>query len=223
MRISPPGEHPEVVAIQDRLTALGRLLSVGDLTPKRYAKERQDSLARLGRAMIVPSFERGESILAEHHWVEGHPRIPDSVLRETAQIASSLYATDRRLFRWRFQDRGVPTASFLEGVEEGLEDRRYSDVAAVHVRRARRWGEALTGAVIAGVGVLLAAHLRMTAYVLAAVGLFGVLHGILLPTRWVEITSREEGEAPWPVLAASAKSARALLAEVERRTRSERG
>ena len=205
-----------------KLAALAERLKVGDVTPKRYAKARQDLLARLGRAKLAPRLEANETVLVEHHWVEGHSKIPDSVLKETAQIAGSLYATDRRLFLWRFQDRGVPGAALLEGAEETLDERWYRDVESLGPGRQWRWGEVAAGAVIAAVALLLAGHLRMTTYFLLGIGLFGVLHGLLFPTRWVAVASRTPGEAPWAVWAARTKSGRELLREVEARTRSER-
>ena len=223
MRIELPETQPEVEALRDKLASLARRFELGDVTPKRYARGRQDLLACLGRAKIATVREAGETILAEHHWVEGHARIPDSVLRETAQVAGSLYATDRRLFRWRFQDQSAPSAALVDGVEETFEDRWYKDVASMDVRRLYRWGEALAGAGIGAAALLLGRHLGLTGYVLAGVGLFGILHALLMPTRWIAVTSRREGEEPWAVYAARTKSGRALLEEVERRTRSERG
>jgi hypothetical protein len=176
----------------------------------------------LGRAKFGPRLEPNEAVVAEHHWVEGHHRIPDSVLKETAQIAGSLYATDRRLFLWRFQDQSVPGAALIEGAEETLEERRYSNVESLTPGRKWRWGEVMAGAVIAIVALVLAGHLRMTAYFLAGIGLFAILHGLCFPTRWVAVISRAPGEEPWAVWAARTKSGRALLREVETRTRSER-
>jgi hypothetical protein len=222
MRIDPPDPSPEVEDLKAGLAALAEKLKVGDVTPKRYAKARQDQLARLGRAKIAPRLTANEAVIAEHHWVEGHSKIPDSVLKETAQIAGSLYATDRRLFLWRFQDQGVPGAAFLEGAEEILEERWYGDVESLEPGRAWRWGEVTAGAVIAVVALVLAGHLRITTYFLLAIGLFGVLHGLLSPTRWVAVASRTPGEKPWAVWAARTKSGRELLREVEARTRSER-
>lgn len=222
MRIDPPDPCREADQLETKLAALADKLKVGDVTPKRYARARQDLLARLGRAKIAPRLDPNEAVIAEHHWVEGHPRIPDSVLKETAQIAGSLYATDRRLFLWRFQDQAVPGAALLDGAEETLEDRWYRDVESLAPGRSWRWGEVMAGALIAIVALVLAGHLRMTAYFLFGIGLFGVLHGLLFPTRWVAVISRAQAGEPWAVWAARTKSGRALLREVEARTRSER-
>ena len=211
MKIDPPDPSPEAEELENKLTVLAGKLKVGDVTPKRYAKVRQDLLARLGRAKIAPRLETNEAVIAEHHWVEGHPRIPDSVLKETAQIAGSLYATDRRLFLWRFQDQGVPDAALVEGAKETLEERRYGDVESLSSARSWRWGEVAVGAVIVIVALALAGHLRMTTYFLLGIGFFGVLHGLLFPTRWVSVNSRTQGEEPWAVWAARTKSGRVLL------------
>jgi hypothetical protein len=214
MKIDPSREGPAVLSARRRLAALDRGLRTGDVTPKKYPALRQETLADLGRALIGPHLEPGERWEGEHHWVHGHLSLPLSPFRETALRAESLYLSDRRLYRWRFQDRTVPEASAVEGWEETLESRRISDLRGVRHRYAWRWGEAVTGAGIFALSLLLWDHLRMTGWALAILGAAAAFHGLLLPSRWAEIVPRNPGEEAWPVLAAGKKSGRRLLARL---------
>jgi hypothetical protein len=217
MRIEARPAAPAAAAILAEIDALGRAFVTGDVRPKPYARRRQDLLAALGRSKIAPALEPGESVAAEHHWVEGHARLPVSPFREMAQVACSLYATDRRLFRWRFQDQGRPDAALRDDCEERLEYQWYEDLADIRARACPRWGEAATGAVIVAVAWLASGHLSVTGPFLGAVGLFGLVHAVTMPTRTVVLEARQPDEEPWSVWAARTKSGRALLAHVAAR------
>ena len=198
------------------LSALAERFALGDLNPKRYARLRQQALAALGRRKIAPLLTPGEAFLAEHHWVEGHTRLPDAPFAETGQTAGSLYVTDRRLFRWRFHDCPSPSASPPPDVEETLEFRWYAEISGVERRRSFRWGEAITGLIIAVLAGFLSARLGVTGPLLLAVGVFGVVHAMMMPTRCVTVVF-DGNDDGWPVWAAATESGRAVLGEVSGR------
>ena len=198
------------------LAVLAERFALGDLNPKRYARLRQQVLAALGRSKIAPSLDPGETIAAEHHWTESHERLPDAPFAETGQTAGSLYATDRRLFRWRFHDGGLPSASPQGGVEETIESLWYAEIAGMERRSSFRWGEAITGLVIAAVAGLMYARLGVTGPMLLAVGVFGIIHAVVVPTRYVTVVV-DGSDTGWPVWAARTKSGQAVLGEVAKR------
>jgi hypothetical protein len=201
-----------VERVEARLDELTRRFRVGDLTAKAYARLRQDLLAHLGRCRIGPLLESGEPLVAEHHWVEPTSRLPDSALRETPLHSVSLYATDRRLFRWRFQDPGAHGTTARRDLEGRLDVRWYTQITAVRRHREVRWGEAATGLVIATAGTLLYQHLSVTAPFILAVGVFGMLHALLVPTRRAAIRTPATDETDWVVSAVGTRSGKALLA-----------
>lgn len=216
MKIDLPSGDPAVQGWRRRLDALDLGLRTGDVPAKKYPRLRQEALAELGKALIAPHLEPGEQWAGEHHWVLGHLNLPLSALKETALRAESLYLTDRRLFRWRFQDRTVPEAGGLDDWEETLEVRRLSELAGVRRRYAWRWGEAAAGAAILGLALLLWDHLQITGWALALLGAAAAVHGLAIPSRWAEIVPRNPREPGWPVRAAGKKSGRRLLALLPR-------
>lgn len=219
MRIELPGPSGEILRIQSLLDALDRGLATGDVPARKYPQRRQLAVADLGRAKVAAVLEAGEKVEAEHHWCHGHFKIPASPLAETAMPAVSLYATDRRLFRWRFQDLPVPDARVEPGEEdaETLECIPYRALVSVRRRAAVRWSEAGAGTLIFAAAFLARGHLAITGFALMAVGAAGVLHALLMPTRWVDLVPGDPAEAPWPVYVARKKSARRLLALVRGR------
>jgi hypothetical protein len=211
MRIDLGRKSDAVLVVNERLAALDRGLRTGDVPARKYPRLRQEALAELGRALIAPHLEPGERILAEHHAELGHLSLPLSPFRETAQAAVSYYLTDRRLFRWCFQDRKVPEAEPLEGWEERLEALSRESVAAVRNRFQWRWSEAGTGLAVAALALLLRSHLRVTFWALLALGALAVLHALVIPARKVEIVPRNPAEASWTLWAPGRRSGRHLL------------
>jgi hypothetical protein len=209
---------PETVEeVEARLKDLARRFKAGDVAARRYARLRQDLLAHLGRCRILPQLEPGESLIAEHHWVEPTARLPESPLEDAGLGSVSLYATTRRLFRWRFQDRGAQTDAAGARLDESLDVRWYTDITALLGHRETRWGEAAAGLAIAAAAALLYGHLAVTAPFILAVGLFGVAHALLVPTRRVALRSASSGDADWLVSAVATPSGRALVASIRDR------
>jgi hypothetical protein len=204
------GEAEEIGRIRDGLRTLDEGLTKGDLSARRYGKARQTLLAQLGRAKIAPLLEPGEEVLREHHWTRGLEEVPVSPLKDQARVAESLYATDRRLFLWRFEDKPDPRAAALEGFEESLQALPIAQIEAVRRRLEFRWGEALAGAAIAAVSLLGWRHLAVTGWALLALGSAAVLHALLRPGRRVTVEAGG-GDVRWEVLAPARKSGRDLL------------
>lgn len=215
MRIDPPGSR-EIERIREGLRALDDGLERGDLPAKRYARARQALLAELGRAKIAPLLEPGEEVRSEHHWTRGLAALPQSPLKDEAQVAESLYATDRRLFLWCFEDKPNPRSAPLKGFEESLQSLPIADIRAVSRRLEFRWGEAIAGAAIAAVALLGRGHLAITGWALLVLGGAAVLHALVWPTRRVAVEGRE-GEVRWEILAPGKESGRKLLAYLEER------
>lgn len=211
MRIDLRPDSPAARAVNERLAALDRGLRTGDVPPRKYPQLRQQALAELGRALVGIHLEPGERILAEHHAELGHLNLPLSPFRETAQAAVSYFLTDRRLFRWCFQDRKVPEAAPLEEWEERMDVLSREAVAGLRNRFQWRWSEAAAGLAVAALALLLRAHLQVTFWALLALGGLAVLHALAIPTRKVEIVPRNPEEAPWTVWAPGRRSGRRLL------------
>lgn len=217
MRIEGPQDGAHREEADRKLDELGRRHRLGDLSAKRYERLRHEVLVSLARGLIAPHLEPGETILLEHHWYEGHETAPASVLRESAQVAASLFATDRRLFRWRCADRASPDALPDPAFEETLEARGFDSLAGLERRLRVRWGETLAGALIAAAAAAFWGHLQVTAPFMLGFGVLALLHGLLWPTRTVAVTSRAPGEAGWGIGAPRRKSGRDLVAFLERK------
>ena len=217
MRIEGPEDGPHREETDRKLEELGRRHRLGDLSAKKHERLRHEAYTDLARRLIAPHLEPGETLLLEHHWYAGHETAPVSVLRESAQAAESLFATDRRLFRWRYADKPSPDALSDPALRETLEFRRFGELSGLERRLKVRWGEALAGALIAAAAAVLWGHLQVTAPFMLGLGVLGMLHGLLWPTRAVLVTHRDPGEVSWSVGAAGKKSGREMVALLKRK------
>jgi hypothetical protein len=129
----------------------------------------------------------GETIECEHHTIWTHFRLMQSILREPAQQATSLFLTDRRLYRLQstiMPDR-PPTAD--SGDQTSVEGFRLDRILALKKMLQIRLGEVLLGTAFGAGAVVFHNWLTITAPFLGGLGILGVLHGLLLPTRWIEV------------------------------------
>ena len=184
----------------------------GDLREKAFQRALAQMTMGLYRALAERSLMPGEKILKEHHVVEAHMRLTQSVLREPEQMATSLFLTERRLLRVRSRIRpGQPsTADDRDGTV--VDEVPLSRIQALERRRRTRPGETAAGLAMAALALLLWDWLEVTGVVLLGLGLLGALHGLLLPTRWVEIKAGGPSESePISIYASGKKSGRALL------------
>ena len=71
----------------------------GDLRERDFQAQVAEKTVALYRAVIKESMAEGETIECEHHTIWTHFRLMQSILREPAQQATSLFLTDRKLYR----------------------------------------------------------------------------------------------------------------------------
>ena len=185
----------------------------GDLTEKVFQKELIERTLDLYRALLKPKFQKGEAIQREHHVVRAHTRLTTSVLREPEQEAVSLFATDRRLFCVQsslLPDR-PPTADEKDNTV--IREVPLKQNISLTPRRQIRWGETGVGAAMGVFALLFAPWLSFTGPFLIGLGAAGLVHGLVLPTRWIEISTPETdlSQDPITILALRKKSARNLV------------
>jgi hypothetical protein len=222
MKIEASSAQAARAEAEGKLEEIDKRQRLGDIGPKKYARMRHEVLSRLGHRLIEAHLEGDEAVLAEHHFVEGHEAIPENVLRETAEIVVSLYATDRRLFRWRYQDKPSWKAGPVDNFAESLEWRFFFELHGIERRFQIRWSETAAGAVIAVVALLAWRHLEVTAPFLLGCGLLGFLHGLCWPTKRVVVASSISGEPGWEIGASGRGSGRELVKLINMKTAASR-
>jgi hypothetical protein len=147
--------------------------------------------------------------------VRGHLRLASSVLAEPEQEAISLFLTDRRLLRMRCRilPGRPPTGDDRDGTV--VDEVPLAAITSLVTRRRVRIGEVVAGAVITALALVFKPWLLITGTLLAGLGVAGMLHGLLLPTRWVEIRRSGRGaDDVFRVHAMGRKSGRELLARL---------
>jgi hypothetical protein len=81
----------------------------------------------------------------------------------------------------------------------------------VRVKRQIRIEEMGMGAAIAGLAALFYSSLSISGPFLVGLGILGVLHGLLLPTRWVQVETIDPESEPILIHALRKKSARRMV------------
>lgn len=173
--------------LRQKIAALYPKRDRGDLKERDFQAHVADKTADLYRAIIKEKMAEGETIECEHHTIWTHFRLMQSILREPAQQAISLFLTDRRLYRVQstiMPDRPSTADSRDQTVVEVF---RLDRIHALKKRRQIRLGEVLLGAAFCAIAVVFRTWLSITAPFLAGVGILGALHGLLRPTRWMEV------------------------------------
>jgi hypothetical protein len=203
----------EAEALRHKIRGLYPKRKIGDLTEKAFQRELVERTVELYRALIKDRLAKGEKILKEHHVARAHFKLPQSVLREPEQEAISLFTTDRRLFRIQsvLLPNRPPTAD--EEDKTIIEEVPLKKIRDLTSRRQIRWGEIGVGAAMGVLALLFASWLSFTGPFLIGLGAAGVIHGLLLPTRWVEIITNgsEPAPEPIPIYALRKRSARDLV------------
>jgi hypothetical protein len=140
------------------------------------------------------------------------------MLKEPEQEVTSLFLTDKRLVRLHssvMPGQAVSGNGADQTVVDGI---AIGDIAALKVRKESRIGEAVAGCVICVVAYLFRSLLTITGTLLFFLGLLGILHGLLLPTRWIELEiDGHEPDNVVRVYALRKKSARLLLRALRER------
>jgi hypothetical protein len=167
--------------------------------------------------VITQKLAEGETIECEHHTIWTHFRLMQSILRETAQQAVSLFFTNRRFLRLQstiIPDQ-PPTANSRDNtvIDEVSLDR----IRNLKKRIQFRWGEVLLGALFCGIAYIFHDWLAITGPVVFVLGFLGILHGLVLPTRWIEVRTMDILPANEPMLiyALRKKSAKELVRRLQ--------
>jgi hypothetical protein len=172
----------------------------GDLRERDFQAHVADKTVTLYRAIIKERMAEGETIKCEHHTIWTHFRLMQSILREPAQKATSLFLTDRSLYRVQstiMPDR-PPTADSRDQTE--VEVFRLDRIHALKKRLQIRLGEVLLGTAFCAVAVVFRSWLTITAPFLGGLGILGALHGLLRPTRWIEVELVNGSRTSEPIL-----------------------
>jgi hypothetical protein len=172
----------------------------GDLRERDFQAQVAEQTVALYRAIIKERMAEGETIECEHHTIWTHFRLMSSILREPAQKAISLFLTDRKLYRVQstIMPNQPPTAD--ERDQTTVEVFRRDRIRALKKRSQIRIGEVLLGAGFSVVAVVFHSWLTITAPFLGGLGVLGVLHGLLRPTKWIEVELENGSKSSDPIL-----------------------
>jgi hypothetical protein len=172
----------------------------GDLRERDFQAKVANETVALYRAIIKERMAEGESILCEHHTVWTHFRLMSSILREPAQKATSLFLTNQRLYRVQatIMPEQPPTGD--ERDQTTVEVFKRDRIRALKKRSQIRIGEVLLGAGFSVMAVVFHSWLTITAPFLGGLGILGVLHGLLRPTKWFEVELANGSQTYEPIL-----------------------
>jgi hypothetical protein len=200
-------------ALRAKIRQLYVKLEKGDLRQKAFQRLLTEFTTDLYRAVLQKRMAKDEAIQREHHTISAHFQWTQSLLREPEQQATSLFATDRRLYCVRSIVIPKQPATADARDRTVVDEIRFDRIGSFQVHRQFRWGEMGVAAVICTVAILFAPWLEVTSHVMLGLGALGVLHGLLLPTKWIEITASEPKSNTEPILIRTIqkKSARNLI------------
>ncbi len=219
-------ESPTLDEVRAEISGLAARRARGDLAEKAFRKRALQlsiELARKQASAAVP----GEAIATEHHVVHSHFRLTESLLREPEQTTVSYFAAEHSLIRVR----GTLVTGASPRTDHGAKDPAstvvdrvsYEQVRSIERRTEWRWGEVGTGLIIVLGALLLRDLLAVTGPVLVLLGVAGMIHGLLLPTRWVEIVIDDEAAPALAVHGVWKRSGRQFLAAVSSALGRQRG
>lgn len=191
----------------------------GDLKEKAFQRALADRTVDLFRAVVQERLAEGEDIFQEHHTIQAHFKLTQSVLKEPFQLATSLFATNRRLIRLRAMIKPNAPVNADESEQTVIDEVEFTHVREARTIRQIRLGEIGAGLIIAALAFLGQSWLSITGPFMLALGLLGVAHGLLLPNRWVEIVTAASSPADDPICiyALRKKSAKELVKYVRAR------
>lgn len=193
----------------------------GDLTEKVFQKKVTEQTVSLYRAVVTEKLAKGETIECEHHTIWTHFRLMSSILRETAQQATSLFLTNRRL--WRLQSTIMPdeppTADNRDNTS--VDSVPLGRIVSLKKRFEIRFGEIIVGAIFCVIALLFHNWLEITGPVLIGLGVLGILHAVILPTRWIEVVTVNSSPPQDPILIYTLrkKSAKKLVRSLQEKLR----
>lgn len=108
-----------------------------------------------------------------------------------------------------------------EGDKLLIEEVPFDRIESVQVQRQVRVGEMGVGGAMVGFAVLFYSYLSVTGPFMVGLGILGMLHGLFLPTRWVEVKTVEPAPSADAirVYALRKKSGRELVRFLREKTR----
>jgi hypothetical protein len=214
-------DGPSLGDLRAEISGLAEKRARGDLAEKAFRKRALQLSVELAR-MEARAAAPGEKVVTEHHVVHSHFRLTESLMREPEQTTVSYFATERRLVRVRgtLVTGRTPLASDEQTdaknpAHTAVDTVSYEQLRGIERRTEWRWGEVGTGVVIVLGAWLLRNILAVTGPVLVLLGLAGIIHGLLMPTRWAEIVVDDETLSPLAVHGVWKRTGRQLLAVVK--------
>jgi hypothetical protein len=201
--------------LRRKLQALIERRRRGDVREKDFQRQIMNAGVALCRAVVAERLAPGEQIIAEHHLVHSHFNMTKSILKDPDQSTVSFFATERRLIRLRGAIRPGRAVTCDEADGTVVDDMPYTQIHVLARRCQRRWSEAAVGLGATALALALGDTLAVTGPLLAAIGLAGAAHALLMPTKWMDVLTGEAGpEPPFAIHGLRRKSARALVAAV---------
>jgi len=185
----------------------------GDVRDKDFRRLLAEKSVALSRVVASARFSPGEAILAEHHLEHSHFKLNQSLLDEPEQAVASFFASEHRLIRVRSTLLSSRPVSCDDADHTVVDELAYTNMRQAVVRKEIRWGEIAVGCMITLMALLMGRTLAVTGPLLVVLGVAGILHGLLLPTRWIEIVPRgAEPDPPFLIHGIRRKGARKILA-----------
>jgi hypothetical protein len=185
----------------------------GDLTERIFQEKLTELTVALYRAVVRKRMAGGETIECEHHAIWTHFRLMQSILREPAQQATSLFLTDRKLYRLQstIMPDQPPTGNSRD--KTSVDEISFDRIHSLKKKLQIRVGEVLVGAGFIGISLIFHDWLAITGPVLIGLGALAILHALLLPTRWIAIKTTNSSSATDSILiyAVRKKSAKELV------------
>ena len=208
-------------ALREEIRQLFLRHARGDIREKPFQAALVHYTTEIYRAAAKGRMAEGEKILEEHHVVRAHTRLTQSVLKEPKQEVVSLFATDRRLLRLRSTLTPGQPPSCDEKDETVVDEVPLDHIVGLQVHRQIRPGEVLVGLALGGIGLLFYSWLSVTGPLMIGLGVLGALHGVLWPTRWVEVKTQPSSSIPILIYATRKKSGRGMLRLLSQKARQE--
>ncbi len=177
----------KVEELRGELRSLSAGYARGDVPKRKFDRLLAEKTVELYRAVVTTRLAEDEKILAEHHVVRAHLKLSQSVLKEPAEEAISLFLTERRLIRLQAILQPGQVVAGDASDHTIIDDVNLSGIAGLRTRREARISEAVAGFVICVVALAFRSWLLVTGTFLFLLGFMGMLHGLLMPTRWVEL------------------------------------
>jgi hypothetical protein len=198
--------------LREEIRQLCQKYAVGDIGERKFEPALAKLTVSLYQATVEGLLPEGETIIHSHHVILGHTRMVQSVMKEPEQQAVSLFLTERRLVRLRSTLSAYKQVTCDHRDDTLVDELPLAAIYSLRMRRQFRGGEALVGLGIVAVAVIFYSWLAITGPLLIVLGALGVVHGLLLPTRWLEVqTWTGGGEHPLCIYVLRKKSARTLV------------